>query len=63
VHRNRTKGTGGAVDPPGTMRIVDPVVDTLTNAAREQDREAARLALHPYLHWTERDGQIYRWRC
>ena len=38
------------------------IIDEFRNAIREQNWDAARLALHPYLRWTQPDGTVIRGR-
>lgn len=38
------------------------VCEQVRHALRSGDRETARLALHPYLHWQNPDGTILRGR-
>jgi hypothetical protein len=38
------------------------VIHEFRNVIREQNWDAARLALHPYLHWTQPDGTVIRGR-
>ncbi|NEN04917.1 nuclear transport factor 2 family protein [Diaminobutyricibacter tongyongensis] len=38
------------------------VVDHFRDAMAAGDAEAVRLALHPYLHWTEPSGSVVRGR-
>ena len=44
------------------MPTTDPIIDEFRNATRRHDWNAARLALHPYLHWTHPDGTVIRGR-
>jgi hypothetical protein len=41
---------------------VEPVVDHLLEALRRNDLDAARVVLHPYLHWDREDGTTLRGR-
>ncbi len=36
--------------------------DRLRTAVAAGDWDAVRLLLHPYLHWTDRDGSVLRGR-
>jgi hypothetical protein len=40
----------------------DAVIETFRNEIREHNCDAVRLALHPYLHWTQPDGTVTRGR-
>jgi hypothetical protein len=44
------------------MPTTDPVIDNLRDAIQRQDWDAARLALHPYLQWTQQNGTVIRGR-
>ena len=44
------------------MPQTDAVIEAFRNAIRQEDWDAARLALHPYLHWTQPDGTVIRGR-
>jgi hypothetical protein len=44
------------------MPETDAVIEAFRNATRQNDWDAARLALHPYLHWAQPDGTVIRGR-
>jgi hypothetical protein len=46
----------------GMRPAVDPVVRQVLAAIRRQDWDRLKPLLHPYLHWTGRDGHVIRGR-
>jgi len=40
----------------------DGVIDEVVKAVTERRSDEAKFLLHPYLHWTERDGVTIRGR-
>jgi hypothetical protein len=44
-------------------RTPETLIAVLAAALERGDREAVRLTLHPYLHWTLEDGTTVRGRC
>ncbi len=45
-----------------TKQSVPPVVRQVLAAIRRQDWDGVKPLLHPYLHWTGRDGRVIRGR-
>ena len=41
---------------------MEPVIQTALEAISEGDWDEVKLSLHPYLHWTDSEGETHRGR-